>query len=246
MSKTNGYFLVSHGSKSPRSLSQVEGVAKIIENQTGMPMGYGCLEGLELDLTAQIENWIDQQPDWQKFWQKLVVIPLFLWAGEHTSQDIPTAVQRVDRPVIREIAPHLGSHPQIANLLLDRFQQAEAKSTGNTGRLLIVHGSNYGSDATSLPITSMKDLANQLQARLAFWNSPTTIAESIEYLVGEDCDRVLALPYFLFAGKITEAIGNLVKTYRQVEYLAVPLTSPEIADLISSGWDGNYSAIAPQ
>jgi sirohydrochlorin ferrochelatase len=223
--EAEGYFLVTHGSRSPRSFAQVQELAQIVENQLGMTIGYGCLEGLELDLTTQIENFIDRSPSWQK----VIVIPLFLWAGGHTSIDIPTAVQTIDRNIPVEIAPFFGSYAGIPRLLLDRFQSTEGNFSGGSARLLIVHGSSY-----SPALEAMETLADYLHARLAFWNRPATIGESIDHFLGTSIEKIIVLPYFLFAGKITESIGEMLSNHGQVVYLPPPLTIHQIANLIGA------------
>jgi len=221
--KAQGYFLVTHGSSSPRSLMQLQELGAMVQRQLGVPIGYGCLEGLALDLTAQIENFIDRSPSWQE----IVVMPLFLWAGQHTSIDIPTAVQKVRRDIPVKIAPFLGSYPAIPQLLLDRFVQAECQLSSSGARLLIVHGSSY-----TPALEAMENLARYLHARLAFWHRPATIGESIEHLLGQSPAPIIVLPHFLFAGKITESIGAMVRQYARVVYLPPPLTTGQVADLI--------------
>lgn len=59
---------------------------------------------------------------------ELVVLPYFLSAGRHVSEDIPAEVNRVRRehPDVRiALAPYLGASPRIASILISQAAGVE-------------------------------------------------------------------------------------------------------------------------
>lgn len=134
---------------------------------------------------------------------RLVVIPLFLLPGVHVMEDIPAEVaiarQQVSPRLSIKIAPYLGSHPKLANLLPHPESSAAA-------RILLAHGSRRpGGNAP------VEDLAQQIGAIAAYWAVPPSLADQVARLVDQGAQQVEVLPFFLFPGGITEAIAQDVR-----------------------------------
>jgi sirohydrochlorin cobaltochelatase len=134
---------------------------------------------------------------------RLVVIPLFLLPGVHVMEDIPAAVaiarQQLAPRLPIDIAPYLGSHPKLANLLPRPESSAAA-------RILLAHGSRRPDG--NAPV---EDLAQKIGAIAAYWTVPPSLAAQVAGLVERGAQQVEILPFFLFPGGITEAIAQDVR-----------------------------------
>ncbi len=81
-------------------------------------------------------------------------------------------------------------------------------------------------------------MAAQLDANLAYWSTTPWFTEQIRTQIALGVKKIAILPYFLFPGKITDAIAQevakLQQEYPQVElFLGQPLGATEaLAELI--------------
>lgn len=257
----SSYLLVSHGSRDPRPQIEVERLAQSISEKLGNlrpnsktafaqtassemlhpasgaiasalnPLvGTACLELAPLPLHEQIEQF-------GKYaiaagFKHLQVMPLFLLPGVHVMEDIPaevaTAQQAFGSDLAIEMRPHLGSHPDTARLLANQMSSFKADAW-----ILLSHGSRR--QAGNEPVEA---LAGQLGAVPAYWSVPPKLEFQVKALVIAGHRQIGILPYFLFAGGITDAIAQSVAQIKQ-EFPAVSFhlaeaigASAELADLI--------------
>jgi sirohydrochlorin ferrochelatase len=100
-------------------------------------------------------------------------------------------------------------------------------------RILLSHGTRRTGGNQSV-----EAVAEELGAVAAYWSVQPTLEEQIEGLVDAGHKRIAILPYFLFAGGITDALANtvadLVEQFPNVQLsLTEPIgTSAQLADLI--------------
>ncbi|WOB44656.1 sirohydrochlorin chelatase [Thermoleptolyngbya oregonensis NK1-22] len=203
------YLLVTHGSRDPRPHAE----AGVLAHQVAAELRRREAGGLPpLVETAVLE--LCPQPLHQRILQvatqaltlggdRLVIIPLFLLPGVHVMEDIPAEVaiarQQASPRLSIEIAPHLGSHPRLADLL-------PAPNCEPAARILLAHGSRRpGGNA---PVEA---LAQQIGAIAAYWAVPPGLADQAARLVAQGAQQVDILPFFLFPGGITEAIAQDVR-----------------------------------
>lgn len=162
--------------------------------------------------------------------QQVKIIPLFLLAGVHVMEDIPAEVEqaRLELPgMTLTVTPHLGAHPGIGGLLSTRLSAATSEAV-----ILLAHGSRRprGTDAISA-------LARALGGEAAFWAVPPSLESQVIHHMQTGVQRLAILPYFLFAGKITDAITHLTEELAErfpslSFHLLPPLgPSPELARL---------------
>ena len=168
----------------------------------------GSLELTPISLQKQLEKYA-------KFLQKrgckrLKILPLFLVPGVHVCEDIPaeiTPVQSRLAPGIKlELLPYLGSYPQILVILRKQFDRLP-----HNGKILLAHGTSYLGGNEWL-----KNLAIQLEAQIAYYSVKSSLQEQIELLISQQKQKITIVPYFLFPGKITDAIATEVKRLQQV------------------------------
>ena len=263
MTFSSAYLLVSHGSRDSRHQIALERLAYLVRQQLeirkALPQPiydhqrHSKLEGstallskpqLPLVGTASLE--LAPAPLHQSIRQfalqgqgrrlgRLKILPLFLLPGVHVSEDIPNQValaqQALGEEVILELRPHLGSDPDLSSLLAKQFSQLPAG-----GRILLSHGSRLkGSNQ------SPEAIASQLEAVAAYWSVSPSLAEQVEALAAAGKGTIAIVPYFLFAGGITEAIAQKVRqlqlAFPQVKLLlGEPLgATAELANLIVEG-----------
>ncbi|MCU1657108.1 MAG: hypothetical protein JWO57_1764 [Pseudonocardiales bacterium] len=118
-----------------------------------------------------------------------VVVPLLLSTGYHVLTDMPAVV--AGRPDVR-LAPHLGPHPLLADVLADRLAAAREHEPAST--VLVGAGSSRPEAAAELataadllaqrvgrPVTALT-MADDLAAALAHLPAPVEVAT---YLLAE-------------------------------------------------------------
>ena len=236
-------FLVTHGSSDRRSwlaLQNLITVARSLGDQVGdRHISGGCLEGQPLTLAQQLVQFADEVS--QCGGSQIIILPLFLLAGVHVSEDIPAEVAIAQSKFQNEfqnkltfsITARLGTNSQIPNLLLQQFEKYEKHEhdhlSQKQGRILIAHGSRRAG-ANQV----VEDLAKHSQAIAAYWGVEPKLETQIESLLAQGICEINILPYFLTEGTITEAIARKLEPYRdraQIQLLPVPLSSQQIIDL---------------
>jgi sirohydrochlorin ferrochelatase len=254
----SAYLLVTHGSRDPRPQASVEQLAQILcqklrgemltktqelrepETLTNSSVnvvtareplvGTACLELAPLPLHEQIKQFGKYASS--AGFRHIQILPLFLLPGVHVMEDIPAEVakarQNFDSDLTIEVQPYLGFHTQISQLLSSSFNSFAAEAW-----ILLSHGSRRS--GANYPV---EVLANQLGALAAYWSVSPSWETQAKNLLIQGKKRIGILPYFLFAGGITDAIAQSVNQIKQeypaVEfYLAKPLgANAELADLI--------------
>ncbi|MEP0771965.1 sirohydrochlorin chelatase [Trichocoleus sp. ST-U1] len=162
------------------------------------------------------------------------VLPLFLLPGVHVMEDIPEEVAIAQAAfgskLKLDIRPHLGAHLGLSRLLASQFASITADA-----RILLAHGSRRAGGNQSV-----ETIARTLDAVPAYWSVPPSLEDRVKALVEAGKEKIAILPYFLFAGGITDAIAQTVERLSQQFpsaklQMAEPIgASAELADLI---WD---------
>ena len=197
-------FLVTHGSRDPRPQAEMQQLMQFMVQQLPYRIvppliTAGALELHPLPLHQQILQFGQQAI--AAGHRSLQVVPLFLLPGVHVMEDIPAEVaiarQSLELPV--EVTPHLGNHPRLPALL-----NPPSLAPGEA-LILLAHGSRrQGGNA---PVEA---IAHSLTAFPAFWSLPPDLETQVATLVQAGKTRITVLPYFLFAGGITDAIAQQV------------------------------------
>jgi sirohydrochlorin ferrochelatase len=205
-------------------------------------VGTACLELGPQPLHQQIQQFGDRllalkthlktQPMLPGESPVMQLVPLFLLPGVHVMEDIPAEVELAQTALGTnlnlQVSPYLGTHPNLNQLLA-----APMASTAVDAWVLLSHGSRR--PEANAPIEA---IAAELNAVPAYWSVPPSLESTVADLVQVGHHRVGILPYFLFAGGITDAIAQLVQRlswqFPDVELiLAEPLgTSPALASLV--------------
>lgn len=212
MSKT-AYLLVTHGSRDPRPQKALIELASLIrqlmadQNDTSCLLDVGSLEFTEVSLSDKIVNFA--QTAYYQGYQQLAIIPLFLSAGVHLTEDIPQAIAQSKHNINFKIdiilKPYLGSYDELILLLKDKFESFKTE-----GRILLAHGSKKigGND-------TIEHLAQNLNALNGYWSINPSLEEQVNTLYSQNITNIAIVPYFLFVGGIADRIGEQVKQLEQ-------------------------------
>ncbi|MBG1269104.1 sirohydrochlorin chelatase [Nostoc sp. WHI] len=237
---SSAYLLVSHGSRDRRPEIAMQELAKLVSNKLPNSehlVGIAALEMSSQALHEQIQQFAKSAFCNGRVSQNennLKIVPLFLLPGVHVMTDIPAEValaqQAIGQDIIIELQPYLGSHPNLEKLLAKQIAAIKTEAW-----ILLAHGSRRsGSQET------VEAMAASLGAVAAYWAGPPSLESRVKELVAAGYREIAILPYFLFAGGITDAIAASIEElklqFSAVTFqLAQPLgASAELAELI---WD---------
>lgn len=231
----NAHLLVSHGSRDPRPDIAMRQLAEIISHKQENLVGVAYLEVVPEPLHEQIIKFAESAL--ALGYHRLKIIPLFLLPGVHVMTDIPAEValaqQGVGQDMIIDLQPYLGTHPNLKAFLAKQMATIKAETW-----ILLSHGSRR--PGSQQPVETM---ATNLGAVAAYWAVAPSLESKVKELVASGKREIAILPYFLFAGGITDAIAQTIEELKLqfpmvTFHLAKPLgASAELADLI---WDLMY------
>lgn len=196
------------------------------------PVGTAVLELAPIPLHQQIQQFAKRAL--AAGHRHLQILPLFLLPGVHVMEDVPSEVaiaqQALGQSFTLELRPHLGSHPNLPLLLHATDAIASSDRVAN---VLMAHGSRRPDSNQFL-----EALAAGLGALPAYWSIAPSLDDQVAELVDQGYQQISILPYFLFAGGITDAIvenvNALAHRFPKVQFeLAQPIgVTPDLADLI--------------
>jgi sirohydrochlorin cobaltochelatase len=232
---SSAYLLVSHGSRDPRPEIAMQQLAKLVCNKLPHSehlVGIAALEMSPQPLHEQIRQFA--QSIVGSGCDRLKIVPLFLLPGVHVMTDIPAEValaqQAFGQDMMINLQPYLGCYPGLETLLAKQMSAMKTEAW-----ILLAHGSRR--PGSQQPVETM---AASVGAAAAYWSMPPSLESKVKELVAAGNKEIAILPYFLFAGGITDAIAKSIEELKlhfpAVTFqLAEPLgTSAELADLV---WD---------
>ncbi|TWH42674.1 sirohydrochlorin chelatase [Dulcicalothrix desertica] len=164
----------------------------------------------------------------------LKILPLFLLAGVHVMEDIPTEVEAAQRilgdNVVIDLQPYIGCHGGLVDLV--RLQKNSIRAQKY---ILLAHGSRRPGFEHHT-----ETLAANLGLTTAYWAVQPKLESRVKEFASSGYREIAVIPYFLFAGGITDAIETTIeKLELQFPGVSLKLAQPlgvneEFADLI---WD---------
>ena len=255
MTFSSAYLLITHGSRDRRPQIALEKLTSLVRQQLetrpnnltkdaklslkkDMSMSLrnpplvstACLELASMPLHESIRQF--GQKVQQRNVKQIQILPLFLLTGVHVTEDIPREIelaqQALGEGIKLELRPHLGSYSGLTELLSRQFFQLPSQ-----GRILLSHGSRRR-DANQ----QIEAMATQLNAVAAYWSVSPSLTEQVVNLATAGQKTITIVPYFLFAGGITDGISQQVQNLQQAFpttelYLGEPLGAiAELANLI--------------
>ena len=268
--KTQHFFLVSHGSRDPRSFLVLKQLAA--EVQAHLQQNYaphtqvwsGVLElaqkPLHQQIEAQIQAYLGSRNPAVNLTESLSIgiFPLFLQPGTHVLIDLPRELALAQKSLDAysdtysnldalsqgsspkhsqpcqlqcyslQCYPYLGAEPTIVNYIRPQLDP-------NYTWICIAHGSSRPETADTFA-----QLHQTLGTVPAYLHHPPFLPETIDRLIQQGNDRIGLFPYFLFPGRLTDAIVTTVETYKNqypaIDWCSLPLLSQQIgfSNLIAS------------
>jgi sirohydrochlorin cobaltochelatase len=178
--------------------------------------------------------------------RRIVVMPLFLFAAGHVKNDLPLAVDaaRARFPATEiVIAPCLGVHPTLASIAWDRVAAAVPEEPAARAKtLLLVVGRGSSDPDANGDLCKMARLIGEGRGLLNVEPTFLGIAapktpQSLELVARMRPDRLVVLPYLLFAGRLASRL--------EAEVQAFSASHPWIRAQVTShlGWDGRLLAL---
>lgn len=160
------------------------------------------LELAELPLHQNIVQFAEKACNMGK--KNLVIIPLFLSLGVHVTRDIPSEIAlaqtQLQKSITIFLSPPLGSYWELESLLLEQFQQFSTPA-----RILLAHGSRLAKANHQTEY-----LAARCNAEVAYWSIEPHWETAIKQQMANNPQEIAIMPYFLFPGRITDAIAQKV------------------------------------
>jgi sirohydrochlorin cobaltochelatase len=242
MSPKTGLLLVGHGTRSEMGTAQFLALAERLRNRVReLSVEAAFLELQQPDIDSAVGRLVEQGIE------RLVTMPLLLFAAGHAKEDVPgtvaAALGRRGRSDIGQVqSGHLGCHPAVVELSRMRMEESECRA-GDTGQgtgdrqtclLLVGRGSNDES-ATA----EMHDFAGLRQQALQGKNvevaflamAQPLLAEQLAVVARQGYRRVIVQPHLLFCGELVDSIERQVAEvkgrYPETEWI----TTRPLADL---------------
>jgi sirohydrochlorin cobaltochelatase len=155
--------------------------------------------------------------------EEAVILPLFLFAAGHVKNDIPLALAaaRERRPEVRfRAARALGVHPEMVELVLARGEEAFPLGDADARRTAVIMVGRGSSDPDANgDFCKLARLVGE--ARPFAWVVPSFIGitrprfeETLEFVARARPERLLVVPYLLFAGRLFNQLHDAVADFR--------------------------------
>lgn len=209
---STAYFLVAHGSHDPRPQIALEQLAEQLRLRLSPTLSplieTGILECAALSLSQQLQQFANTIiPQGITI---IKILPLFLLPGVHVKEDIPVEVaiaqQILGEEIRLDVLPYIGSY--IENMVENLTNQMREFAVDSW--IILAHGSRRQGGNYSIELLSEK-----LGMLPAYWSVSPNLSTQITQLIQQGYSKIGILPYFLFTGKITDAISQLIQDLSQ-------------------------------
>jgi sirohydrochlorin cobaltochelatase len=215
-----GVLLVGHGTRDPAGVRQFLETAALVADALPQFACQSCfLEIAEPNIDTGVQRLA------QAGVERIVVMPLLLFAAGHAKQDVPQAVQEsLERyPQVQWIrAAHLGLHEALIEQSVVRLREVNApvdiKDSGTC--VLMVGRGSLDDEATA----EMHAYAAAVAARLGcdaanyrvafFAMAQPKLRAVLDELAGASWRSVVVLPHLLFDGLIMQTLAEVVDNFR--------------------------------
>jgi sirohydrochlorin cobaltochelatase len=216
---STAYLLVAHGSRDARSQHSFQQLTALFQQALGQrDVCPTRIHSGTLEFGLPLEQQLQQLGRSLTTAAEIKIVPLFLLSGTHLRFDIPQAIAVAQQqvPQVRfNLRPHLGSHSGVLALLRDRI-------CTDYPWILLSHGSRYPGGNTAV-----EKISAALGTQPAYWSVEPKLEERLSALVDQGHQTVGVMPYFLFSGRITDAILQQVYQLRcRFDHLDLKLASP--------------------
>jgi sirohydrochlorin ferrochelatase/(2Fe-2S) ferredoxin len=209
-------LLIGHGSRDPAATAEFERlVAAYRAANCGSRIEVAFIElarPLVADALAAIAPSV----------RRVVLVPLFLFAAGHVKVDLPLAVDGARRRFPATsfvVAPHLGVHPALVSLAYDRAATALPEAAEERAKtLLLVVGRGSSDPDANGDFAKVARLVGEGRGLMHVEPTYLGIAQpnveiSLERVARLRPDRLVVLPYLLFAGRLVTKLAASVEAF---------------------------------
>ena len=155
---------------------------------------------------------------------RVVALPLFLFAAGHVKNDLPLALEAARRrwPAVRfEAASALGVHPSMAQVAFARGAEALSEDPAQRARTVaIVVGRGSSDPDANGDLFKLARLMGEgrglagVEATFMGITRPS-VEETLAQVAPARPERVVIVPYLLFAGRLVEKLDSQVAAFRE-------------------------------
>jgi sirohydrochlorin ferrochelatase/(2Fe-2S) ferredoxin len=210
-------LLLGHGSRDPRAIAEHESVAGAYRERSKLDVTTAYIELAEPLLADGLAHAASRA-------SRVVIVPLFLFGAGHVKNDVPLALEsaRARFPdVTFSAAPPLGVHPALIDLAWERaapFVPEDAEARKKTMLLVVGRGAS-DPDANG----DFCKLARMIGERRGLMHVEPTflgiteprVEASLDRIARMRPDRLVVLPYLLFAGRLLTKLGDELGAFAQ-------------------------------
>jgi sirohydrochlorin cobaltochelatase len=210
-----GVLLIGHGSRDPGSNAEFEElVNRFAARRPDLEIAHAYVE-LARPSLAQGVALLAAKVD------EVVALPLFLFSAGHVKNDLPLALEAARQafPRVHFVAARaLGVTPALIEIALERARAALGEQDPARTALLLVGRGSSDPDANG-DFCKLTRLVAEGQPFA--WVAPAFIGitrplfeDAVEVVARTRPEAIVVVPYFLFAGRLMEKLGNQVAAFR--------------------------------
>lgn len=219
-------LVVGHGSRNPAANAELEQfVAQFAARHPDRAVEHAYVELASPLLEPALDDLAARSGH-------VVLAPLFLFAAGHVKNDLPIAMERVRsrHPNTRlEAAQALGTHPMMADLARGRLQEAlgeEVRRNERTAVILLGRGSSDpDANADFYKLLRLVAEGGHFPSVFPAFIGITgpRLEDALALVARSRPERVVVLPYFLFAGRLLDRVDRTLAEFRRA-YPWIPAT----------------------
>lgn len=210
-------LLIGHGSREPASNAEFEAVASAYRSARPELRVETAYIELARPLLAEAFDALASEV------ARITVVPVFLFAAGHVKNDLPLAVAEARRayPGCRiDVSSALGVHPALVQLA---FQRASAclpnDAEARKKTLVLVVGRGSSDPDANGDFCKLSRLVGEGRGLMQVVSTFIGITEprvedSLELVARMRPDRLVVLPYLLFAGRLVARLSTQVEAFR--------------------------------
>ena len=213
-----GVLVVGHGSRDSVSNGEFESLVKdYAASRTDIAVRHGYVELAEPSLDAALGAMASRA-------KRVAVVPLFLFTAGHVKNDIPLALSRARSgysDTAFAAAPALGVHPSLAELAYVRASGSLPSEPAALSRTAIVVVGRGASDPDAngdfCKLVRLIGEGRGLASVTPTFIGITTplVADTLEQVARGRPDRIVVVPYFLFAGRLITKLRESLNTFSE-------------------------------
>ncbi len=198
-------LIVGHGSRDAAANDELEGlVAAYRAHRPDLHVAHGYVELARPPLAEALASAAENA-------RRVAVVPLFLFTAGHVKTDVPLALAeaRARFPEVRfDVSPALGVHPALAEVAFERAASTFTLDAASAARTIVVVVGRGSSDPDANGdfcklVRLVGEGRGLLQVSPAFIGiTRPRVEEALEEAARARPDRVVVVPYFLFAGRL--------------------------------------------